>query len=610
VGGYADAAGNAEGVIATLSDGSWTMVTAPAPASTHRVQLRAVTCPAAGWCVAVGYYDDPSGTQRPLVDTLSGGTWTASTVATSGLDPAASSWATLQAVSCPVAGSCAATGQYQASGAREALVATLAGGTWTAVTASLAGLSPAPASNPGGMLRSVSCPEAGSCVAVGSYLDSAGHEDGLIESLAGGTWTSLVAPVAGLKPAPAIRAGDIVWLMSVSCPAPGTCVAVGQYNDVNNGRDGFAETLSGGSWSATTMPVTGLLPRAQFVNSLTGLSCAAAGPCVAIGTYQDVSGFEHGVLATLGGGAWKPVTAPVTGLDPPVIYTADVTQPPYQVPVTVSSVSCPASNWCVAAGSYADPGKSLHGLIETLSTAPVPSPGYRVATRGGNVYSFNSPAYPAVAASKVAGIAADGPGYLLATSTGQVTSVNAPSFGSFTGTLPAPVTGIAASPQTWGYWLTTSKGNVYNFGAPFFGSKAGKTLPAPVVGIAADPVTGGYWLTTSKGNVYSFHAPFYGSKAGHTLPAPVVGITADPVTGGYWLTTSKGNVYQFNAPFYGSKAGHTLPAPVVGITADPVTGGYWLTTSKGNVYQFHAPFYGSMAGKTLPAPVIGLTPAG
>ena len=571
------------------------------------MRLDALSCPAAGSCVAVGGYQDSSRSFHGLIETLSNGTWSAAMLPTSGLSPAVGPGGLiLRTVSCPAGDWCAATGNYpDSSGAQQQLLAILAGGSWTASTAPLTGLNPPPASNPLATLSSLACPAAGSCVAAGYYAEASAHEDGLIETLNHGTWTATTAPTAGLSPAPGIGVGGSVHLTSLFCSGVGACVAAGLYDASGHGH-GLAETLSGRSWSAATMPTAGLTPIAQSVNSVTGVSCPAAGSCAAIGTYQDVSGIEHGMLGTLAGGTWTAKTAPITGLNPPPIYTADPTQPPDTVPVTLASVACPANGSCVVAGYYEDPAKSLHGLIETLSDAPVRAPGYWLSTSAGRVYSFNAPSYASAASSKVVGIAADGPGYLLATSSGTVSSVNAPSFGSFSGTLPSPVAGIAADKATEGYWLTTRAGNVYNFNAPWYGSKASTKLPAPIVGITADGA--GYLLVTRAGNVYAFHTPWYGSKAGTKLPAPIAGIVADPATRGYWLVTSAGNVYNFNAPWYGSKASTKLPAPIVGITADG--NGYLLASAAGNVYAFNTPRYGSLAGTTLAAPVTGLTVAG
>jgi hypothetical protein len=591
-------------VIETLSGGTWTASTAPAPAADNDVQLQALSCPSAGSCVAVGSYTDTSNSIHGLIDTLSGGTWTATAMPVSGLNPPAASNVVLRFVSCPVAGSCAAAGFYtDTSGHRQGLLASLADGTWTAVTAPTSGLNPGPWTNPGLLFTSLSCPAAGSCSAVGSYIDASQQTDAVIATLAGGTWSASTAPLSGLNPPPNTSAIGIARLDAVSCPAAGSCVAVGDYQDTSNNRDGFAETLSGGTWSAATIPMTGLVPTGLSVSSFTGISCPSAGTCTAVGTYTDASGqtaasgIQHGLLETLSAGTWTATAAPTVALEPPQIYTD---------PVTLDDVACMAAGSCVAVGYYTDPAMSLDGVIETLSNVPVPAPGYWIVTIGANAYQFNAPAYATAAATGTVGIAADGPGFQLVTSNGAVASYNAPNYGSYAGTLKSPVVGIAVNPATGGYYLATSAGNAFPFNTPFYGSKAGHTLPSPVVGIATDGP--GYLMVTKAGNVYAFNTPFYGSKAGHKLPAPIVGITADPATGGYWLATSAGNVYSFNAPFYGSEAGKTLPGPITGIAADGT--GYLLTGKDGSVYNFNTPFYGSQAGQQLPAPVIGITAAG
>ena len=593
------------GLIETLSNGSWAATTAPAPAAGHSVVLSAISCASTNSCVAVGEYYDASGSHG-LIETLSNDTWTAATVPTSGLGSAAAD-VIIRTVSCPASDSCVATGSYVDSSLHhQALIATLAAGTWSAITAPVSGLSPAPALNPLMSLSSLSCPGAGSCFVVGSYQDALGQQDGLIESLTGGTWTAATAPTTGLSPARGPHLGDSVNLNSLSCSAVGSCVGVGQYGDTSNNLDGLAETLTGDTWSAATVPTAGLIPEARYVNSITNVSCPAAGSCTAVGTYQDVSGIEHAMTETQSGGIWTAATAPVGGLNPPPIYSTDPLQATGIVPETLSGVTCPASGSCVAVGRYQDLGQILHGLVETLSSAPTSPPGYWLSTTAGNVYNFHAPSYlPAASAGQIAGIAADGPGYLLTSSSGRVSSYNAPSFGSFSGTLPAPVAGIATDKATGGYWLTTRAGNVYNFGAPWYGSMAGRKIPAPVIGIGAD--RSGYLLATRAGNVYNFGTPWYGSMAGKQLPAPVVGITADPATGGYWLTTSAGNVYGFNAPWYGSLAGQKLPSPIVGIAANGA--GYLLVSAAGHVYAFNTPGYGSLPGKP-PAPVVGITVAG
>jgi hypothetical protein len=610
VGEYSSASGQ-DGLIETLSGGSWTASTAPDAAASQTVRLLSIACPTTTSCVAVGDYEDTSGNWHGLIETLASGAWLASTMPASGLSPGPgtgpSAGQALDFVSCPGVGSCAAAGLYTDSARdRRGLLAVLADGTWTAQAAPTGGLNAA--TDPFMIFGSLSCPATGSCIAVGQYLDASRHEDGLIETLAGVTWASSVAPTAGLRPAPGSGPTDVVQLDHVSCPALGACVAAGQYNDTSGSRDGLFEMLAGGSWTASTAPTAGLTPTAQFVNSMTDISCAAARSCTAIGTYQDTSGNEHGLIETLAGEKWTAKTASIGGLNPPVTFSSNQLQPPYTAAITPNSVACPASGSCVAVGYYADPALSMHGLIETLSSAAVPAPGYWLGTSAGHVYAFHAPGYGPAAGltGKVVGIVADGPGYLLATSAGDVFSVNAGSYGSMVGKkLPAPVVGIAADPATSGYWLVTSAGNIYSFNAPWYGSAARMKLRHPVVGIAADGA--GYVLATRAGQVLTFHTRSHGSMSGRRLPAPIVGITADPATGGYWLTTSAGNVYGLDAPWLGSEAGKKLRAPVIGIAADG--SGYVLATSAGDVYAFNTTWYGSEGGKKLATPVAGIAAA-
>ncbi|MGA8679513.1 MAG: polysaccharide deacetylase family protein, partial [Acidimicrobiales bacterium] len=119
-------------------------------------------------------------------------------------------------------------------------------------------------------------------------------------------------------------------------------------------------------------------------------------------------------------------------------------------------------------------------------------------------------------------------------------------------------------PPSPGYWLVTARGNVYAFGdAGWRGSEARKVLPAPVVGMASTPDGAGYWLVTARGKVYAFgDAAYYGSETGKVLPAPVVGMASTPDGAGYWLVTARGNVYAFgDAGWRGSEARKVLPAP-------------------------------------------------
>jgi hypothetical protein len=77
---------------------------------------------------------------------------------------------------------------------------------------------------------------------MGYYTDSSGNQQGLIETLSGGTWTATTAPAGTLSPT--AGTDPEVDFNSVSCPATGSCVAVGGYNDSSGNQQGLIETQS------------------------------------------------------------------------------------------------------------------------------------------------------------------------------------------------------------------------------------------------------------------------------------------------------------------------------------------------------------------------------
>ena len=163
----------------------------------------------------------------------------------------------LYGVSCPTAETCFAAGQYyDADGNAFGLIETLDGGTWTASTVPTSGLDPTAGTNPAVQLGQIQCTSATSCIAVGSYHDGASSTLGLIETLSGGQWVSLTAPLRGVDPSAAPN--PTIALPSLDCVSSNWCVAVGSYTDVENNTDGLIETLSGGAWTTSTAPLSTL----------------------------------------------------------------------------------------------------------------------------------------------------------------------------------------------------------------------------------------------------------------------------------------------------------------------------------------------------------------
>jgi hypothetical protein len=298
-----------------------------------------VACSAVGSCVAVGSDSDA----KPVIETLSGGTWVAPG------DAAAAGASELDGVACPAQGSCVAVGLYSdQNGDSRGLIETLSGGRWTATRAPLpAGAVPAPAT----VLVHVACPAAGWCIVVGEYAESRDTTAPFVDTLSGGTWTPATVPL----PADAVPGS----LSGISCWTPGNCVTVGYYTSPGGQPRYLAETLSGGTWTAATLP----LPAGAAANQtskdwsayLSAVACKAPGSCVALGTFL-AGGKIEGAIDTLSAGAWTAAQAPV----PAGAATAKQWLYFY-------SAVCPAPGNCVAVGYFAAQDGSGQALIETAT---------------------------------------------------------------------------------------------------------------------------------------------------------------------------------------------------------------------------------------------------
>jgi hypothetical protein len=331
--------------------------------------VRSVSCASAGDCSAVGSYGDPSGNRQGLLLNETGGTWAPGIEATLPANAASNSGASLSLVSCPSAGNCSAVGTYLDSAEHpQVLLLTETGGTWAA---GVEGTLPANAGSVRGV-SSVSCASAGNCSAVGTYADSSGIQHALLLNETGGAWApGMEAPLpANAAPAPLPPRGAItpvVALDFVSCPSAGSCSAVGTYADSSGQQQGLLLTETGGVWAPgveATLPANAGSPSA-FVPSGVGLgsvSCASAGNCSAVGTYPDSSGHGQGLLVTETNGSWSAAVEATL----PANAASDAN-------VSLDSVSCVSAGNCSAVGTYVDTSGVQHPLLLNQTGGTWPS---------------------------------------------------------------------------------------------------------------------------------------------------------------------------------------------------------------------------------------------
>lgn len=448
VGGFSTELVPAAGLLATESPAGWTSAIAPIPPSLGPAEpneVVAVACVAVGTCRAVSDDETPAGAVGSTVLNDAGGTWSA---ATAPLPPGAGagSQQVLASVACG-GGLCAAAGSLRTKAGDEDGVVDVAStggfvahlvavGATAGARAARAGAGPAthaaferplaPALADA-LLSSVAC-EAGDCVAGGGDVAPDGDQSGLLVG---------VQP-AGLAVAqPALPAGggyrDAVGeAISLACPAPGRCVAVGgaldEQDDVFRGP--LVETLVGGRWSPEVLRLPGGA-RPELVDALESAACASPGNCVAVGSYEDAAGATLGLVASERAGRWTTATAPLppgAGADP-AAYLQDVTFAHGRYTIVGeygdTAVGAPAGRPVVWTGS---PGH--------LAVSALPLPLSALAPAAAVVYSVACPAPGACLAG----------GYYLDGAGDQVALVEAERAGSWHGAA-APLPGDA---EAWG----------------------------------------------------------------------------------------------------------------------------------------------------------------
>jgi hypothetical protein len=281
-------------------------------------QLKAVSCPSATTCFAVGL----DGNSQAVVSqgTLTGAGWT---------------WTSLNEFSrvfridiplfsivCPTDKSCVAVGY---DGLNQAIVANalVLQGKWYW---SVLDVVPPDASKKD-FLKSVSCSTATTCVAVGNNarnqgIVTTGHN-------AGGTWTW--SRIEDLR-SDGSGAGH---LTSISCGGSATCVAVG-YDGAGQSIQTIGTELRG-SW--TWSPSTVVAPDNSGSGQLDGVDCASAVSCVAVGVDGSYLPIETAGVKAGGSWTWSP--------------SASVT-PDGSGTGSFKSVSCFSPTSCIAVGYDSD----------------------------------------------------------------------------------------------------------------------------------------------------------------------------------------------------------------------------------------------------------------
>ena len=367
----------------------------PTPDPTGKNYLQQVSCARIGACTAVGYSLSRSGAATALAEIQSGTSWKLEVTA----DPLGAVYVSLAGVSCSAPVVCTAVGAYDtSSGEQLTLVEVQKGTSWSIQT------SPDPSGTTAAGLSSVSCSSSDTCTAVGSYSDSSGGTLTLAETSSGSSWI--------IQETPNPVGSDTSYIDGVACSSAGSCIAAG-YDITSAGIFApLAEAFEEGSWSIQTIPN----PRGNITSELYGTSCSSSDSCAAVGSYYiDTSGDVVTLAEVWNGSKWKIETTPnpagstlseLTGVSctrtdfcTAVGYygtesglatlaedwdgsTWRIEQTPDPIGATgseLSGVSCSSVDACTAVGNYVDASRDTATLTEAwngtswkVEASPVP----------------------------------------------------------------------------------------------------------------------------------------------------------------------------------------------------------------------------------------------
>ena len=245
---------------------------------------------------------------------------------------AAAGCALVAGLATPGVASAAPTGGASAS-AGVARTATTGGATWHAARQAV---------NPEHFditVDDISCTAPGDCTAAGAYQQVIDYQyvfEGFVMDQRGGVWGG-VAPIPGLL---ALNTGGYVTIAALSCASPGNCLVGGSYENKHNDEYAFIAGERGGKWGrAQEVPGTAIAGAGGYVTAtVTSVSCASPGNCVAGGSYDQSGAAARAFIAGERGWTWgRAEQAPGTA----ALNSAAIT-----------SISCAAPGDCTLLGSY------------------------------------------------------------------------------------------------------------------------------------------------------------------------------------------------------------------------------------------------------------------
>jgi hypothetical protein len=332
---------------------AWSQQTLAKPNHGSAPDLFSVSCTAASICTGVGeYFID--GVANAAAEFWNGTAWKFQPVGIS----TASDTAFLGGVSCQPPATCTAVGTYHDPVTGNRSFAEIIAVQWQVQP------TPLPVGAVASSINDVSCPTASACLAVADWIGSNPGLHDFTEIWNGTAWS------AGTVPNP--TTSD---LQAVSCTSKTACTAVGT-DTASNSAEPLALRWNGTAWTAQSVPN----PSGKTDGLLSGVSCASATSCVAVGTASNAANQAEPIAEIWNGSGWRVKVIPAAagssvrgvaclsatrcvavGAGPSAPLAASWNGTSWTSQATVlpagstfavlDSVSCPSASQCLAVGS-------------------------------------------------------------------------------------------------------------------------------------------------------------------------------------------------------------------------------------------------------------------
>jgi sugar lactone lactonase YvrE len=340
--------------------GTWSVQSLPALSEIANAMLEGVSCTSASFCMAVGFSEKSGGATSPVVESLSGTSWTLG----SPKIPARQtpSVVKLTGVSCASSSACTAVGYYISS-SLQGLAERWNGKEWAVQPTAHAGLNEE--------LAGVSCPSAEQCTAVGD-AERSGRYVAQVQIWNGVEWRPQIVSIGETVPSE---------LHAVSC-VPEMCAAVGANGWSARGR---SVSLPAEPLALTTVPVPSPGVSTGSTRNVTATNATLTGSVQPNG-WPTTYHFEYGPTTSYGS------TAPVPDASLKSETTAEE--------VAGTAIVAPGREYHYRLVAT-DAGGTTYGADGTFTTPAAAAPSFTSALGelGSAAGQLNGPAYVALDSS-------------------------------------------------------------------------------------------------------------------------------------------------------------------------------------------------------------------